>query len=157
MTDKKIKELLVNGEIENIPEEALMSYLAERSQIQGLPNNAIKHLIYLGMIDKVPKEDLEMMEENYNFRKHLSPDGISNLYKMICLQAVEDYKETRKEMGFRYMSKAVRENIEKRQKELEHFFGTEFFLHNSGCPSAEYVIKNIERQLKARANMSLVH
>ena len=156
MEDKKIRKMIEDGNIEKVPKASLKGYLESRDRITGLPTNAIKYLIYNGMIDKVPKEDLEIMEENFKARADFSATGITDLYKMICLQAVEDYKSVRVAMTYRHMSKSVMENIEKRRKTIEEFFASEFFLHNSGVPSKDYVVKAIERQMKQKAQLSLV-
>ena len=52
MEDKKIRQLIEDGKIDKVPEASLKSYLENRGQISGLPTNAIKYLIYNGMIDK---------------------------------------------------------------------------------------------------------
>ena len=156
MTDKIIREMIEDGEIEQVPKGLLQSYLDRRTEISGLPTNAIKYLIYHGMIEKVPKEDLQLMQENLKAREHFSPEGINELYKSICFQAVEDYKAVRVAMTYRNMSRTVRENIEKRKKAIEEFFESDFFLHNAGVPSKDYVIKAIERQMKRKAQLSLV-
>lgn len=156
MEDKKIRQMIEDGRIEEVPKASLQSYLENRDKISGLPTNAIKYLIYNGMIDKVPQEDLEIMEENLKARTDFSAQGISDLYKMICLQAVEDYKSVRVEMTYRHVSRSVMENIEKRRKTIEQFFASEFFLHNTGVPSKDYVVRQIERQMKQKAQLSLV-
>ena len=108
------------------------------------------------MVDKVPREDLELMADNLEAREHYVGDGISNLCKMVCLQAVDDYKGVRQSMTFRHMSRTVRENLEERKKTLEKFFASDFFLSNTGCTSSKQVIEGIERQMKARAQACMV-
>ena len=155
MKDKEIKQMIMNGEIDQVPQKALNEYLETRDMISGLPANAIKYLIHHGMINKVPKDELLLMLENEEARKHYTEEGIDNVYKMVCLQAVDDYKSVRKGLTYN-MPRTVRENMEKHRDTLEDFFKSEFFLGNSGCGSADDVIKAIEQQMRRYAQRALV-
>lgn len=155
MKDKEIKQMIMNGEIDQVPQKALDEYLQTRDVISGLPANAIKYLIHHGMIRKVPNDELMLMLENEEARKYYTEEGIDNVYKMVCLQAVDDYKSVRKGLTYS-LSRDIRENMEKHRDTLEDFFKSEFFLSNSGCGSADEVVKAIEQQMRRDAQRALV-
>ena len=103
----------------------------------------------------VPREDLAIMAENLEARTLFSGDGINNLYKAVCHQAVSDYKKAR-----RYMvngkDKKQREMAERDKEQIEQFFGEDFFKNVSGCGKKEETIKAIEKQMRREATKKIV-
>jgi hypothetical protein len=103
-------------------------------------------------IATIPVEDLDAFYENEEQRKLYSASGIKNLYVGICEKAVEDYKVEHYTTMF--CNKVKRPYHKKNgepqnmEKMLEAFFGSEFFLNNSGMRSREQTIAIIENTMR---------
>ncbi len=92
----------------------------------------------------IDPEELRLFEENERARELFSSDGIENLYKGVCEKAVTDYKEVHKSTMFSQNGKNPKTQYE---KDLESFFGTDFFINNSGLHSKEHAIRVIENTM----------
>jgi ribosomal protein S12 len=128
-----------------------------------LTTGEIKKILESGdvkAIAAIPKEELDIFEENQRQRSLYSKEGIKNLYSAICEKAVSDYKVLHKMTLFsnnpdNAMRKKCREEIN-----LENFFGSDFFLNVSGLRSKEHAIETIEKTMieerKRKLNLAMV-
>lgn len=88
-------------------------------------------------------EDVEIFRENEAQRELWTLDGIRNLYMGICKDAVNVYKKAH----FNYLFSERQNKKTNMEKELEHFFGEEFFLMVTGMRNREHTIKTIEETM----------
>ena len=108
---------------------------------------------------QIPIEDLRTFFENEEQRELISMDGIKNLYAAICEQAVNDYKSAHKITLFKYNSLP---NLKKStiERQLENFFGEDFFLNVTGLSSKEQAVRTIEKTMieeqKQKAQKAMV-
>ena len=121
-----------------------------------LTTKEIRQLIAEGREDEVPKEDLETFKENEERREVYSQRGIKNLYKAVCLQAVNDNKQARKYLGRKVTKPKERAQATRDKAETEHFFASEFFKNVSGCRSEKKTIRAIEASMAKEAQNGFI-
>ena len=105
-------------------------------------------------IDEIPKEDLEIFLENEDQRSLFSARGVKELYMGICEKAVADYKDEHRFTLFPF-SKYATIRKSKREKDLEDFIGSEFFLSVTGLRSKDHAIHVIEQTMIAERKRKL--
>ena len=111
----------------------------------------IREILQSGNMDeisKIPKEDLEMFLENDTRREFIDIAGIKNLYAGICEMAVTDYKTSHKSTVLRAMKGDTTKIKSRYENEMEHFFGSDFFLNVSGLRSKKHAVEVIEQTIR---------
>lgn len=114
--------------------------------MEPLTTKEIRQIVESGdrdMIKQIDPEDLEMFYENEGQRTLYSPEGIKNLYLGICRDAVHEYKSAHAANLF--SDKPCEKTS--REKELEMFFGSDFFKMVSGLRNADQAIEHIENTM----------
>ena len=96
-------------------------------------------------------EDIQIMIENEQARTMFSVNGIRNLYKAICHQAVHDYKWSTKYLAKGKGKKKDLEEAEQIMHESKSFFNSDFFKNVSGCHDPNKTVEAIEQLIKKEA------
>lgn len=101
-------------------------------------------------------EDWGAFLENLEARPFYSINGIKNLYKAICFQAVHDYKWALRTSGNPKADRKTQEEAETMKNELNKFFNEDFFKNVSGCHNKDKTIRNIISMMRREAGKKIV-